>query len=132
MSGNTSQEQELIRLEHELVEVLKRADVERFTQLMSDDWSTIDPRGQILTKQEVAEVLRSGTLKIESMNADDLTTRVYGDTAVVTGRGSYRLSGSGPEIADYAQATFRFTDVWVKRAHGWQCVATQQTRIQAT
>ena len=130
-ASDTRDEQELIRLEGELPGIMMRSDVERFSELMAEDWSTIDPQGHVITKQQAAEMLRSSTLKVESMSADDLRVRVYGDAAVVTGRGDYRLAGRGLGVTDYAGATFRFTDVWVRGAGKWRCVATQQTLIAA-
>ena len=55
---------------------------------------------------------------------DQLAVRVYGDTAVVTGRTTATVDGDALQ-----QATLRFTDVFVRRESGWLVVASHATRL---
>ncbi len=57
----------------------------------------------------------AGTFKYESRQISDLNNRVYGNTAVVTGRSTQK----GAE------------NVYVKTAGKWQTVALQATRIES-
>jgi ketosteroid isomerase-like protein len=55
---------------------------------------------------------------------DDVKVRVYGDTAVVMGRG--RRSGMF-KGAPFKDREITYTDVFVRRNGRWQCVASQGT-----
>ena len=57
---------------------------------------------------------------------DDLAIRIYGDTAVVTGRTTPRgRTALGQPIS----GQYRYLRVWVKRQGRWQAVAFEGTRI---
>jgi len=53
---------------------------------------------------------------------DEVAVRVYGDTAVVTGR-------TIAAISDELTIRLRFTDVFVHRDERWLAVASHATRI---
>jgi ketosteroid isomerase-like protein len=68
----------------------------------------------------------SGRTRYDAYDVDDLAIRVYGDTAVVTGRTSPRgVTAQGKSIS----GQYRYLRVWVKRLGRWQAVAFQGTRI---
>jgi ketosteroid isomerase-like protein len=72
---------------------------------------------------------RPGRTKYDAFEVDDLRVRVYGDTAVVTGRSTPRgRDARGQEM----HGRYRFLRVWVKRDGRWQVVAFQGTRIAGT
>lgn len=74
--------------------------------------------------QDLADV-KSGAYVITSGVMDDIKVRVYGDTAVVTGRNTVKGQYKGKDISGQT----RWTDTWVKSAGRWQCVATHSSRI---
>jgi ketosteroid isomerase-like protein len=55
---------------------------------------------------------------------DQLQVRVYGDTAIVTGRTKAAAGGAAPQ-----SVTLRFTDVFVHRDGRWLAVASHATRL---
>ncbi len=68
----------------------------------------------------------SGSFKYESRTISDLNVRVYGDTAILTGRSTQKGSEGGK---DYS-GDYRFTRVYAKQDGRWLTVALQATRIQ--
>ena len=113
------------KLEHEWADAVKRRDVEKIDRLEADDFAFTGPGGVVWSKARALETIKSGDLEIDSFELSDVKVRLYGDTAVVTFRvlwtGRFRgLDISGPQ---------RMTDVWVKRAGRWQCVASQSTPV---
>ena len=54
--------------------------------------------------------------------------RIYGDTAVVTGRSTYSGLFEGVK---YTNRQVLFTDIWVKKDGRWQEVASHATLIAA-
>ena len=118
--------EQLEQLEQRLIRAWIDHDRETINTLLSDDWSVIDPSGQILNKEGVIrEGFESGIRKIESGEIDEVNVRLFGDVAVVTGR----TTASGSYQGERFSVKLRFTDVCVKRGDDWQVVASQGTLI---
>jgi ketosteroid isomerase-like protein len=95
-------------------------------QILADDWSVTDLTGRVLKKAEVlAETFGSKDRKVVSMQIDEINVRSFGDWAIVTGR----TQAAGEYRGEAAEATLRFTDVFVYRNGNWQVVASQATLI---
>ncbi len=61
------------------------------------------------------------------MTSDDITVRVYGETALVTAR----VAATGAYQGRSFTTLERSTDVFVRQAEQWRCVLTQLTAIAA-
>jgi len=118
-----SVEQELIKLENESNDAWIKHDVEAYARLLADDYTCTGPDGDMITKAQDLEELRSSTTA--SAIADDFRVRVYRDAAVVTFRLTFKNEFKGKESTGQE----RFTDTWVKRGGRWQCVAVHYSRI---
>lgn len=116
---------ELTQIEHRLVKAWLDGDRKTVDSILAADWSVIDLTGHVLTKAQLMQEFGSGDRKIESGSVDDLNVRMFGGTAVVTGRSVLAGSYQGKR----ASVTQRFTDVFVKRDGRWQAVASQGTQI---
>src|SRR5260370_15869037 len=84
-AGHTAQE-EIKQLEQERNQALLRGDTAALDRMTSDDYTFINQRGELRTKAEIVSGFKSGTYKYEARQISDLRVRVYGDTAIVTGR----------------------------------------------
>ena len=114
----------------------KAADLARFTAQTSNDFAAL---GQLLAddliythssaavdgKASFIESMRSGTVKYESIEPRDVQVRVYGNTAVITGAGRFRVTARGEKLDNQ----LRYTNVWVLRDGRWQMVSWQSTKI---
>ena len=119
-------EQELIKLENGLNDATVKGDVAIFDRIAVDDLTDTDFTGRVWTKaQDIANV-KSGTFKCTSAVNDDFKVRVYGDTAVVTGRNTVKAQFMGMDVS----GQYRWTDTWIKRAGRWQLVATHNSKIR--
>jgi ketosteroid isomerase-like protein len=94
--------------------------------MTSNDYTFITLRGELRTKAEIVKGFQSGSFKYDSRTISDLNIRVYGDTAVVTGRSTQKGSENGK---DYS-GDYRFTRVYAKQKGRWVTVALQATLIQ--
>ena len=121
---NTMQE-ELLKLENEFARAVASNDADALDGLLADDWIIVDPDGSIIDKARFLGVIRSGALSHELMESADLTVRLYGNTAVVTGLTTTRGKFMGQDFASCERAT----DIFVKQTGRWQCVFTQLTRF---
>src|SRR5688500_9050017 len=101
---------ELTTIEDQLAAAWANGDQAFIENILSDDWSVIDPTGRILTKAEVLNEAFTGERMIDEGKIDEINVRDFGDWAVVTGR--TRMSGryQGEEM----KVALRFTDVFVR------------------
>jgi len=81
-----SVEQELMKLENAWNDATVKHDWAFFDQILADDFIGTDFNGNVGTKPEFLESLKSVESVITSSITDDMKVRIYGDVAVVTGR----------------------------------------------
>jgi len=65
-------------------------------------------------------------LRLESGQSDEVRVKVYGNTAVMTGR----FTAKGKLIDKNIDIRERYTAVWVKRRGRWRLVAEQGNLIK--
>jgi uncharacterized protein (TIGR02246 family) len=121
----SSDEKEIRALEDERNRAILNGDAALLERMTSDDYTFITLRGELRTKAEIVNGFKSGSFKYEARTISDLKVRVYGDTAIVTGRSSQRGKENGK---DYS-GDYRFTRVYVKQGGRWLTVALQTTLI---
>src|SRR4029434_9607964 len=97
-----------------------RATLERMT---SDDYTFINQRGELRTKAEIVAGFKAGTFRYSAREVSELTIRVYGNAAVVTGRARQK----GTENRNDYSGDNRFTRVYMKQGDRWVTVALQVT-----
>ena len=100
-----------------------RATIER---LIAPDWQATHVAGQRLTRPDVfRDMFERDANVMASMTVDEVDVRVFGDSAVVTGR----TRAQGAQAGVPYNVTLRFTDVFVRRGDQWQAVASHATII---
>jgi ketosteroid isomerase-like protein len=125
-SAAPSEEEEIKSLEHERNVAILNGDAAALDRMTADDYSFITLRGELRTKSEIVKGFKSGSFKYESRQISDLNIRVYGNTAVVTGRSNQKGMEEGK---DYS-GDYRFTRVYVRQNGRWLTVALQATVIK--
>jgi ketosteroid isomerase-like protein len=118
-------EQNLRKMTEALIQAYPKQEAAVLDRILADDLTVINPDGSSGDKAGEIGGLRSGKLKLESVTNDDIKVRVFGETAVVTGRATIRGQIDGREIRDQN----RYTSVFVKRRGRWQVIALQVTRV---
>ena len=126
MSTTSTLIEEVAALNRRWMESYVRGDVGFLERYLAEDYSSTFPDGSVLDKKGEIEALKSGAIALDEMTPSEIKVRLYGETAVITGRSRIRAKAGGQEIA----GEFRFTDIWVKRREGWSAVASQVTRIE--
>ena len=96
-----------------------QGDAEALDRLWADELRVVVPRMTPLSKAEALSFLRSGRMKFSRYETSELGVRVYGDTAVVTGRVRRSRERAGQMVED----DWRFTKVYVRTAGAWRVVA---------
>jgi ketosteroid isomerase-like protein len=94
---------------------------------VADEYVATFPDGTVIDKKGEIDALASGAFTLTEMHAREMTVRVYGDAAIITGQSTIKATVKGRD----ERGEFRFTDVWVRQADRWVAVASQVTRIAA-
>jgi ketosteroid isomerase-like protein len=122
-SGDAATVALIRKLERERIDAGLRKDVVALDATTADDYLQIDMAGNVRDKATQMERIASSEVKMESNTLDDMVVRVYGETAVVTGRAT-----AVGTIRGEPYPRIRFTRVYVKQDETWKVVLFQQTK----
>jgi ketosteroid isomerase-like protein len=124
-TGDASQD--ISALIDQYTKALLDKDVARLDQIWADDLSFVNPRGELLSKENRMDNVKSGATAFKSIQLLDKRIRTYGQTAVAVCKVATEAQYSGEE----ASGTYSATTVWVRTGPTWRMVAVQMTRIGA-
>jgi len=113
LEQNNTAEQAVLKLTQEWLEAEDRVDRAAMKRIIADDFLGTGPMGTTVSKTDVIPREGPGGHGL-AITGQDIKVRVFGDTAIVTGRGIPKVQNR-PEL--------RFTVVFLKRADLWQMVA---------
>ncbi len=113
-------EQELRQLNDEWVKALVRRDVVTLDRIMADDFVFAYPLEGDDKAQFIDDVL-SGDLFVEHLSRENIGVRIWGQTAVITGRDSAKWIYKGREFSGH----YKIIHVYSQRDNNWQLVAVQ-------
>src|SRR5262245_50061067 len=110
---------ELTRLESVWNEAHLRGDAEALERLWADDLVVFVPRMTPLTKAGSLAFVRGGRMPFRRYETSEVAVRVYGASAVVTGRLLRSREIGGRSMED----DWRFTKVYVRQSGAWRVVS---------
>ena len=122
----TQAEGELEQLSHAWDAAMVTNDADAIGEFMADDWLIVGSDGRVSDKASFLAHVRSGALTHDTMTSEDLTVRLYGDTAVVLSRGVSGGLYNGRAFREYERAS----SVFVKRGGRWRCVLTHLSKLE--
>jgi ketosteroid isomerase-like protein len=114
---------ELTGVEDNFNRAMVSNDVARIAMCMTDDWVVVTSEAGPIGRTGLLQAIENGVLSHESMTKDITRVKVYGDMAVVIGRGQNTGVFKGQPIA----ADEWITDVYQKVNGRWLCVLTHLT-----
>lgn len=118
---------ELEKAEEAFARAVVSNDVAEISSCISEDWILVTPKAGPIPRGRFLHVVEQGILSHDSMTKDISHVRVYGDVAVVTGRGRNTGMFQGAPIS----ADEWVTDVYVKTSDRWICTLTHLTPVAA-
>lgn len=122
----TTDEQEVRQMIQKYRSALLQRDIPMLEKIWADDYVFVNASGEVLTKAQRLSNLKSGATSLDSINQEEnITVRVYQNSAVVTSRVTLKGQYSGKQIS----GQYRSTLVWVKGPAGWQLVSNQLTAL---
>lgn len=125
VAQNTKVEHEIRKLEREWFDSYVRGDRAAFDRIVADDVVITYGNGSVGNKSQAIAEIKAPADSSYSLTGDDIQVRVYGETAIVTGRVTEKGTFNGRSLNSQS----RYTDVWVRRNGRWQVVAAQNTRL---
>ena len=122
---STIQSEQLLRqMNDEWMKALVRADRDTLDRIMADDFIFAYPMEGDDKSQFIGDVV-SGDVRVESLTRDNITVRIWGDTAVLTGKDSVRWSYQGRDFSGH----YKVINVYARRNAEWQLVSVQACPI---
>ena len=115
----TSPEQAVRQQDQQRIHAQITADTIALRRIYADDFLGIGPTGVVRNKAEVIADFTSHALTYQSIITAEVRVRVYGNTAVETGRSTMVGQDKGKDVP----RENRFTRVWVMTDGRWQLVA---------
>ena len=96
-----------------------RGDAAALDQIFSEEIVVIVPGMRVMAKADAVGMFRSGRMKFDKYDTSEMTFRILGDTAIVTGRLKRTRVINGATTDD----DWRFTKVYVRRADRWHVIS---------
>jgi ketosteroid isomerase-like protein len=124
--GAMSKDQMAVRkAENDRFAAMLKADVTALDRLLGADLTYPHGDGRVIGKAAFIADFKTGAFKYTTIEPADVTVRVFGDVAVVTGGAAMHVVNQGAP----ADIKIRYTDVHVRRHGAWEMVAWEATRL---
>ena len=117
-------EQELRQMNDDWVKALVRADRVTLDRIMAEDFFFAYPMEGDDKAQFISDVV-SGDVHVESLTRENVSVRIWGDTAVLTGKDSASWSYKGRDFSGH----YKIVHVYSRRNSHWQLVSVQACPI---
>jgi len=121
--SNSAAEEEVLKVESRRLQAIKDSDVATLETIFAPEFTFVSAVGEFHTLAELLSDIRTGKLKYTSQQHSDVHVRVYGDSAILTGRSGSRYVLDGKPGGDPRS----YLNVYIKRDGQWRLVARQET-----
>jgi ketosteroid isomerase-like protein len=118
-------EAEIREVENRRIQAMLQVDTEDLNRILAEDLTYTHSNGKVDSKSELIASLKSGERRYQRIEPEDVKVRLYGNTAILTGRAKLKTVSKGQETSFQIQ----FTNVYAKESGRWQMVAWQSSRL---
>ncbi len=119
-TDTTAELDTLRRLNDDYIHSVQFSDVQRFDEILADDFLCSNPDGTLSDRRAFLEHTAQ-PVAFTDLTVHDVNVRLLGDIAIIHARTTYALR-------DGRAGTSRYTDVWARRDGRWLAVSAQITR----
>lgn len=105
---------------------MTRNNAEEIGRYMSDYWGIVGTSGGITPASIFLGHIASGDLVHTRMDSDEMRIRVYGNSGVVTSRGTSAGHFKGEAFSFYEWSS----NFFIRQGENWRCVLTMLTPAQ--
>lgn len=116
---------EVLEMKRQYDQALLRGDSAWFERAFADDYLLILGDASTYTKSQIVKDLASKEVTWQTANGRDMQVRMYGNTAIVTGR----FSGKWREKGKPVSSEERFTSIWIKDGDRWKAVSEHASQM---
>jgi ketosteroid isomerase-like protein len=117
--------EDILKLDHENTVATWTADARWFEEHLDDYFLQVTANGTVKNKREVVRDLTGPGFAMDPYEPSEVKVRVFGDTAIVTGRVHQRFLRAGKLFEFDA----RYTDVYVQRKGRWLLVTAHASSV---
>jgi hypothetical protein len=120
-------EKDVLQFERDACKAFLDADPAALQRALTDDFTLTLSNGNVSTRADEIEELRSGKVRYDVFENYDMIARLYGDSAaVVLGKTRVKGTSDGKPFDRVVQ----FTDTLIKRNGRWQVAAGHVSRLE--
>jgi ketosteroid isomerase-like protein len=116
---------ELTRISDAWDKAIVRKDEAAVAANMAADFRQIDGYGNLETKKSFVAGIVDAKLTIDPYTVEDFEVRLYGDTALLSGRTHMTGKYDGKPF----ESNYRYIDIYVRQGGSWKIVSVQITKI---
>ena len=117
-------EQELRQMNDDWVKALIRADRDTLDRIMADDFIFAYPMEGDDKAQFIGDIV-SGDVRVDHLTRDNTSVRIWGNTAILTGKDSATWSYKGRDFSGH----YKVIHIYAQRDDRWQLVSVQACPI---
>lgn len=117
----------IMKLEQRFTAGLLKRDHAELNELLADDLVHIGFEGQFAGKAEYLTFFQHGDWSYKKYEPQNMTVKVFGNVAIVTGRVDRTIVVSGRQTT----GAFAFTHVWSRTEDRWRMTSSQVTTVPA-
>jgi ketosteroid isomerase-like protein len=115
----------LTRLSNDWDKAIVQKDEAAIAGNMADDFRMIDGSGNVASKQVFVADIVDPKLVIDPYTVEEFDVRLYGDTALLSGRTHMTGKHDGQPFT----SEYRYIDIYVRKAGTWKIISVQITRL---
>jgi ketosteroid isomerase-like protein len=108
-------------MEVEIGDAMLVADIDKLAGFFADDWATVTPSGKLLTKENLIQDFKSGSIKLVSYALGPVDVQVLGNVAVCHSSIVEKRFRDGKDVSSEGV----WMDLLEKRAGKWVVVRTE-------
>jgi ketosteroid isomerase-like protein len=116
---------QITEIEKQSAAALVSGDLQALGSIFAEEWILVGPAGEVMSRQKIFGELRSGDLKFSAYELGEMEIRIFGDTAVVVGRGNPHGEWHGEKFEEKEV----FSDTFVRVGGKWRCVMSHSSEI---
>jgi ketosteroid isomerase-like protein len=124
-AGDNAAVATLTRLSDDWDKAIVRKDEKAIAGNMAEDFRIIDGHGTVDAKAKFVADITDPKLTIDPYTVEEFSVRLYGDTALLSGRTHMTGSYDGKPF----ESNYRYIDIYVRTKGVWKIVSVQITRM---
>jgi hypothetical protein len=121
----SKEELEVMKLSKDKFRWMIHMQFDSLSQALDDRLMFIHSNGWVENKQQFMDDIRTGKLRYNRIESYDVFVRVYGKSAVLTGKGKFNVQLDGSPL----DITLFYTEVYVKENKKWLLASRHSNRL---